>query len=486
MSIFEVDPSPTTHRTAPVALPIGHHAHEDLSGTAGTGKTYTARQLIAQSPKGSVILAATTGIAAVNLGEGTTINAALKYFNTSDLQERYTNGVLQGVLRKHRRCGVRRILIDEKSMLSGQQLTLISRAIDEVNAPRDRDLERMGTDDDAALYDDELPPEPEGEAIGLTLVGDFGQLPPIPDDNPLTGAKIPLQYAFDSPQWDQFKAHRTTLTKIWRQDAEDFIRALQAVRKADVTAALQFFTPQRFTTITDDAFEGTTIFAKNDAVERYNQLRLDRVTGASMAFETIRIGKQRSDWVQKANGSGIPDRLRLKEGALVMILANRRIYEDEDDSTGKLIYANGDLGVIEAEGDGDGWVVKLQRTGGLVKVLPLRRQHTIPLEPGRKKQLKLQYPTTLDEHLTEDGRNEVIGSITYMPLRAAYGCTVHKTQGLTLDHVQINIRDPFFRMPGMLFVALSRARTADGLRIIGDQAGFVERCKIEARVQKWL
>ena len=68
----------------------------------------------------------------------------------------------------------------------------------------------------------------------------------------------------------------------------------------------------------------------------------------------------------------------------------------------------------------------------------------------------------------------------------ANGLVVSNTQGLTLDRVQVNIRDPFFRQPGMLFVALSRARTADGLRIVGDQRGFVERCRIEPRVQSWL
>ena len=95
---------------------------------------------------------------------------------------------------------------------------------------------------------------------------------------------------------------------------------------------------------------------------------------------------------------------------------------------------------------------------------------------------------SLEEHITEKGKgkSEIIGTIDYMPLRAAYGCTVHKTQGLTLDNVQVNIRDPFFRQPGMLFVALSRARTMEGLRIVGNQTGFVERCRIEPRVQKWL
>lgn len=456
-------------------LPIGREVYENLSGTAGTGKTTMARALVAQDPDG-VVLAATTGIAAVNLGEGTTINALLKYFDTASLRENYTRGALQATIRRLRRTGVTRILIDEKSMLSGQQLTLIARAVREVNEGGIYALESVGSDldeeDQPRADDKDLPP------IGLTLVGDFGQLPPVPDADPLTGKKIPIQYAFESPEWESFARHTTTLTKIWRQDAQDFVRALHAVRAGRVQEALEFFTPARFSEATDDRFAGTTIFAKNDAVERYNQLRLDELASTSLVYDTRRVGKQRGDWKL------IPDALRLKDGALVMILANRRQYEDDDDERGELIYANGDLGILRGKADSDSrgsWIVELQRTGQCVRVQPVGRQNVIPLEPGRRKQLKEEGK----EQLIHE-RFEIVGTVTYMPLRAAYGCTVHKTQGLTLDNVQVNIRDPFFRHPGMLFVALSRARTIDGLRIVGNQVGFAERCRVEPRVQPWL
>jgi ATP-dependent exoDNAse (exonuclease V) alpha subunit len=73
-----------------------------------------------------------------------------------------------------------------------------------------------------------------------------------------------------------------------------------------------------------------------------------------------------------------------------------------------------------------------------------------------------------------------------MPLRVAYASTVHKSQGLSLDRVQVSIRDAFFKTPGMLYVALSRARTADGLRLIGSEAALVERCTCDPRLQEYL
>ena len=482
-----------------IELPIGKQPYEDLSGTAGTGKTWTAKKLIEQEPRGSVALAATTGIAAVNLGEGTTINALLKYFNTKDLQDRYVGGILHAVLRRHRRAGLRRILIDEKSMMNGDQLTCITRAVDQVNTLSERDLEKIGAggeDDDKRMQDEEgyIPSAEElagvHPQIGVTLVGDFGQLPPVPDKefDPKLGRErnMPVHFCFDSPEWQRYAENRTRLEKIWRQEAQDFVRGLQAVRRADVNTALAFFTPNRFSTMTDDRFEGTTIFAKNDSVDRHNQLCLDKLMTPTLTAKAVRTGQQRSDWKQ------IPDVLTLKEGALIMILANRRVYEDEEDASGRIIYANGDLGeLLEQDEDGN-WVVRLQRNGAEVKVLPIRRENTVPLEPGRRKIIKELWMAgkgpAPEDVITEKGKgkSEIIGTIDYMPMRAAYGATVHKTQGLTLDRIQVNIRDPFFKQPGMLFVALSRARTAEGLRIVGDQMGFVERCRIEPRVQPWL
>lgn len=442
----------------------------NLSGTAGVGKTWVARQL-AEDP--SVVLAATTGIASLNLGEGTTINALLRYFDTESMKQAFLGGFLASRLRALRRSGVRKIVLDEKSMLNGDQLTYLVRALDEVNdtSSYDAGLE----EDDAATPPPALPPSRE---MGLILCGDFGQLPPVPDKDEITQKSKGVSFAFDSAEWDRFAQHTVTLQQIRRQEDRAFVAALHAVRKGDKPGAMEFFHPGRFHTDLDDHFEGTTIFAKNDAVERYNQLRLDRLQTPPVIMDTIRTGKQRGDWKL------VPDRLSLKEGALVMILANRRIYDGEEDQIGQLLYANGDLGVLKGINQNLGWTVELQR-GGIVQVLPVTRHNLIPLEVGRRKQLIQEYGVE-GAQARIDGRNEIIGAVTYMPLRCAYGCTVHKTQGLTLDRVQVNIRDPFFRQPGMLFVALSRARTAEGLRVIGDQRGFGERCTVDPKVQRWL
>jgi ATP-dependent DNA helicase PIF1 len=459
-------PPPVDDREQQAALEVCRtQPFVNLSGTAGVGKTWVARQL-AEDP--SVVLAATTGIASLNLGEGTTINALLRYFDTESMKQAYLGGFLASRLRALRRSGVRKIVLDEKSMLNGEQLTYLVRAIDEVN-------DTAGYD--ASLEDEDSPMLPARE-MGLILCGDLGQLPPVPDKDEVTQKSKGVQFIFDSPEWSRFADHTVTLQQIRRQTDREFIAALHAVRKGHKAGAMDFFQPHHFHQDLNDSFEGTTIFAKNDAVERYNQLRLDRLQTPPVIMDTVRTGKQRGDWKL------VPDRLTLKEGALVMILANRRVYDGEEDQIGQLLYANGDLGVLKGINQNLGWTVELQR-GGTVQVLPVTRHNLIPLEVGRKKQLVQEFGVE-GAQARIDGRNEIIGAVTYMSLRCAYGCTVHKTQGLSLDNVQVNIRDPFFRQPGMLFVALSRARTAEGLRVIGDQRGFGERCTVDPRVARWL
>src|SRR3990167_149644 len=163
-----------------------------LCGTAGTGKTTYARQW---ASNGGGILCATTGIAAVNLGDATTINSLLGYFNTASLRDQYVGGYLTMKLRKLRRAGIRRIVLDEVSMLDANQLTLLTGAIEEANG------QGYVIGDEESDFED-----PGDDPLGLILVGDFAQLSPVK-----------ASFAFTSPQWWRYERHLCQLTKIFRQ-----------------------------------------------------------------------------------------------------------------------------------------------------------------------------------------------------------------------------------------------------------------------------
>jgi hypothetical protein len=412
-----------------------------ICGPAGCGKTFQAKE----DADYRTLLVSTTGIAAINLG-GTTINAAIGYFDYGSLKENYTNGWLQSRLRKYRSGGTTRIVVDEASMMDGRQLVVLCKGIDEVNEDVDRGWDGDDSDD---------------PRIHLTLVGDFAQLPPV--DAP---------FCFEVPVWERFERNTVRMTGTRRQDDADFIGALRCARRGDGRGALEYFRARLHPT-KDDSFDGPTVLATNVEVDRFNSLRYDLLGGNEFVFRAKREGKQRGEWKH------IPDELRLREGALVMILSNYK-----EPGSRHYTYINGDLGTFEGYDEAENAfaqavlgrpasqvaLVRLQRTGQVTPVVQVRREFLVPTGAlGVRKE-----------------KFTVEGWVEYTPLRLAWACTVHKSQGLSLDKVQVAYQHHFFSNPGSLYVALSRARSAEGLRLVGTPEVFVERCRADPRVERWL
>lgn len=409
-----------------------------LEGAAGTGKTYLARQIIQE--RQDAILMATTGIAAVNLGDAATINSILGYFDTQSLWESYASGWLSTRVRRLRRSGVRILVLDEVSMLPADQLTVLCQALDDVNLKKsyDQSLEEVEMVSDESLE------------MKLVLVGDFAQLPPVK-----------AKFAFESPEWTRFQAHTFKLDQIRRQGDPRFIHALQAVRKGRAEEALGVLESRMVPTL-DFAFSGTTIVATNAEVDRINALRHGQLTSPLLSWPTVRSGEQQKDWLRL-----IPEVVELKVGALVMVLANKAYPKDcVEDLPSGYFYVNGDLATVVAR-ETNGIRVRLQRMGVEQVVTPMVSEWKEPT--GKKKPAYT-----------------IRGAVTRMPLRLAYATTVHKSQGLSLDQVQVSLASWMFSKGGMTYVALSRCRTLEGLRIVGNPKMFLGKCAVEGKIREYL
>lgn len=408
------------------------------TGAAGTGKTYYWRERINNDPTEGE-LCATTGIAGVNLGT-VTINSRLRYYDTESMINAYVSGRLVSTLA---RIGarVRNLIVDEGSMMAAEQLDTLYQAV------RDANRRKMVTK-----------VNPDG--LGIVFVGDFCQLPPIK-----------ACWAFEADCWPEFDAGTQRLEKNWRQGDGAFLDAINALRagEGERGAGLLVTTPTEFSAALDLHFPGTTIMAKNDEVDRFNWQALQRVRGEKFSVKSSRwaVGRPPGEW------KNIPERIELKTGAYVMILAN--------DTTGEFRYANGDCGLIVGQ-DSSSIQVRLARNDDVVDIGMIERR----VHDDDKPEGLSASPTWGTPWFDERAGKYCVGAVSYLPLRLAWASTCHKSQGLTLDRVQLDLRNHFFSSPAMTYVAVSRCRTPEGLRIVGDERLLASRCKIDPRVKRWI
>lgn len=458
-----------------------------LLGPAGTGKTYKIQQKLLKSPKWGK-LCATTGIAALNLGAATggegviTLQSTLRYFDTASLRENYQQGKLRRVLvslaAEHKF-----LVVDECSMLDAETLDILVDCLDTVNANVSED---------------------HGEhPLGLMIVGDMLQLPPIEGE-----------YCFEAKNWKRFKVQK--LSTIYRQSDPVFQEILQAARMGDgVTVAKGLEKAGCMTPAVNQSSEVTTLYAVNKAVDERNDAMFRKLcaTGAIRGnIPASRWGTQRKEWKQ------IPESLALAVGAYVMILSN---------DTKDWNYANGDCGTVvgfalSEAGGVSGVQVKLKRTNLTVDIRRIMRRcfqketppgFDIPEFPNMKDWKKKQEDLGVESEnwkelyegflvsLTQRMRSArsrptdpyydfleekwVMGELVYCPIRLAYATTTHKSQGLTLDAVQIVLDHKFFGSPNMLYVALSRCRTLEGMKVVGSKQDVIRYCNTVKKLERW-
>jgi len=99
--------------------------------------------------------------------------------------------------------------------------------------------------------------------------------------------------------------------------------------------------------------------------------------------------------------------------------------------------------------------------GSLGKVVGFTKNERLPIVRLKSGKKVAVMPHTW---ILEDNEDQEIISITQIPLRLAWAITVHKSQGMTLETVELSLGKSFEH--GMGYVALSRAKSLEGINLL--------------------
>lgn len=405
-----------------------------LTGAAGTGKTTFLNRYIkwCEEEGITVALTASTGKAATSIG-GVTVHSYLGLGHSRDINEWLLNNPKGVSVKVVSRCDIDAMIIDEISMMTGQQIDLINYILQEAK----NNFEPFG-------------------GIKMVFSGDFLQLPPISKGNE-------VKYAWESNSWGKAEFTTLNLTKIFRQEDDEFLKVLKTLRVGrydhKILKYLEGFRISREESYNDEYSKYLKLFSKNIALEEYNQGELDKLEGEEFKFESkLNIRRPKEEKWIKSYKNNLPAReeLILKEGARVMLTIN---------DTEKYKYFNGSLGTVENIIRGQGVNIKLDN-GENIFIEPYTWELKAPITKRKANEFGVKLPETT---------MEVILDYTQLPLKLAYGLTIHKAQGMTIDSLIIDCSNIWSE--GQLYVALSRARDPKKLKLINFQPRQIKSSK---------
>lgn len=467
------------------------------TGSAGCGKSTVLKAFVKElKEKGKTVnIIAPTGRAALDINGSTfwTYAGWTPFHMKKNLQELKRAAHGKWI---HKRLNATHVLvIDEISMVENHHFERLNEIMKEA---RGTQAQAFG-------------------GVQVVVTGDFAQLPPVKPYayclycgreliKKMDGAiyKCPQhgefhdddKWAFRSSAWSEANFAHVCLRTIHRQKDRSFIEILEKCRMGKVLSEQDTNTLLNHKTKFKNAVK---LFSTREEVRRVNQSEFDKLVAEKRVFHSEDVFKPSVDCdpftatkYNKRNEDGSLYELRdhrfdsvieLKAEMQVVLLVNLELdsglvngttgqivgWEDYDPAKlpkSKFSLTNRERKDFESNIatnfpviNGDHTVHREENIKAFIRKAPRKEWPIVRFDNG------LTRTIMADCTVNEIGEREPwsLLSRTQIPLLAAWAMSIHKSQGMTLSKVIVDLSRSFEE--GQMYVALSRARSLNGLRV---------------------
>jgi len=268
----------------------------------------------------------------------------------------------------------------------------------------------------------------------LLIVGDFYQLPPVNVEEE--------GWAFESKWWKYWEFETIELTEIKRTNHKKFSEVLLKLRDATFDEEDIEFIAQMKNNKHLKNRNLTFLYSTNKKVDEKNSLMLNNLDTPLIKFKAYDELFHRDKEKQFENfkkSINITEIFEIKKGAVVLNIVNQKLDDD--------VLYNGEKGVV----------VDIDEKNEIIKV-DFEYKGVIEIERYSFDLIEYDYDGSEDKII-----QNIIGSFYQFPLKLAYAITIHKSQGLSIDNLAIDLSYIF--SPAQAYVALSRGVNPDNIVI---------------------
>ncbi|HXH98986.1 MAG TPA: helix-turn-helix domain-containing protein [Sphingobacteriaceae bacterium] len=402
--------------------------HVFLTGKAGTGKT-TFLKYIKSSVQKKAVIAAPTGVAAINAG-GVTLHSLfqLPFGPYIPTQRSIFNDLNQNISNRHALLQSIRFNKEKIALLNELELLVI----DEISMVRADMLDAI----DVILRHFRKNPAIPFGGVQVLYIGDLFQLPPVVkrEEWQILKEFYASPFFFDALVTKEAPPLQIELKNIYRQNEPEFIQILNNIRNNQLTRDDLELLEKCYNPNFHAANESNyiTLTSHNHQADTINEQKLNELNGEMHLFKAETTG----NFDEKL--FPLDKVLRLKTGAQIMFIKN--------DKGENRRFFNGKIGTVS----------RINQEGIFVS-FPGEDDFRLEKESWKN----IRYKNNEEEGRIEE---EILGEFKQFPIRFAWAVTIHKSQGLTFERAVIDAGKSF--AAGQVYVALSRVTTLKGLVLL--------------------